>query len=282
MSGELKGEWKLLKVWECHRCKTLIRSGRNISDHKCDIKEDELSVVNRTIEEQKNIIEEQKKAIEEQKNIIDSQKGGIEDRDKFIDNQKNVINGNKNTIKDQKRTIEEQNKGIEYYKKTIENQNAVIEEQNKVIKDKAAEDHYKIIEDQKTTIENYRRTIENQKISMDDKDRIANDQKKIIEDQKRIIRDQEIKEKTTKKNISNINNKDNGGICVHVWEEGKYIKDSKNIGYREDIEIDVFAKGRGRDRIIIKNGRLIKKPDDIEIIGEQTPDGFIMKGIYKN
>ncbi len=282
LRGELRGEWKLLKVWECHRCKTLIRMGRETSTHKCDVEENELSIGNKTIEELKRVIGEQKELVENQKIII-------EDRDKLIENQKNAIGSHKSTIKDQKKTIDDQkktiddqNKAVEYYKKAIDSQKVVIDEQNRLIKDKAEEDQNKIIEDQKRTMEGHRRAIDSQKRSIDDRDRIIDDQKKVIESQKRIIIDKDIEENVVNKNIPNIGNKDNGGIKVHILEEGKQIKDSKDAGYRENIEIEIFEKGKGKDRIIIKNGRLTKKPDDIDIIGEYTSEGFIMKGIYKN
>ncbi len=154
---------------------------------------------------------------------------------------------------------------------------------NNIIKEKAEEDQYKIIEEQKKTIEGHRRAIDSQKRSIDDRDRTIDEQRIVIKKKKRIIKDKDIETRGTNNNIQKINNNgDNGGINVHILEEGKPIKDSKNIGYREDIEIEIFEKGKGKDRIIIKNGRLTKKPDYIDIIGENTPDGFVMRGIYKN
>jgi hypothetical protein len=282
MSEELKGEWKLLKIWECRKCKALVRDERRVSEHMCEIKENELITSNKTIEEQKRVIVEQKNIIEEQKGIIDGQKGTVEDRDLSIGKQNETIKNHKETIENQRKMIVGQNKSIEYYKKTIDNQKVIIDEQNKLIKEKVEEDQNKIIEDQKRTIDGHRRAIESQKRSIDDRDIIINNQKRTIEDQKKIIRDNEIEEKVVNNNIQQINNKDNGGIHVHVLERGKLIKDSKDTGYREDTEIEIFEKGKGKDRIIIKNGRLTKKPDHIDIIGEYTPEGFVMKGIYKN
>jgi len=274
MSGELKGEWKLLKVWECHKCKELIKDGRRVSEHKCEIRENDLVISNKTIEEQKKIIDDQKTDLENQRKVIDEQKTTIE-------NQKNAIGSHKATIKDQKKTIEDQNKTIEYYKKTIESQNMVIDEKNKFIKEKIAEDQYKIIEDQKKTIEGHKRAIDSQRRSIEERDMTIDEQKKIIDNQKKIIREKELDEKTINKNIPKIDNKENNGVYVHIWNHGKTIKDSKDTGYREDMEIDIFAKGRGRDRIIIKNGKVVKKPEDIEIIGTNSPTGFIVQGMYK-
>ena len=61
-----------------------------------------------------------------------------------------------------------------------------------------------------------------------------------------------------------------------------YFGTSKDIGYREEIEFEIFERGKGREKIIIKNGKVVKKPDDIIVIGDHTSEGFIIKGIYKN
>lgn len=293
MSGEfkgdeLKGEWKLLKIWECRRCKVLIRDERRVSDHRCDIKENELTIGNKTIEEQKNIIEKQQGIIEdrdlkigEQKNIIEEQKITIADRDLKIVKQNETIKNHKDTIENQKKMIIGQNKSIESHKNTINDQKVIIYEQNNLIKEKTGEDQNKIIDDQKRIIEGHKRAIESQKRSIDDRDIFIEDQKRTIENQKKIIRDKEIEEKVDNNNIPKINNENNGGICVYILEKGKSIKDSKDIGYRDDTEIEIFEKGKGKDRIIIKNGKLIKKPDYIDIVGEDTSEGFLMKGILK-
>jgi len=281
-SEELKGEWKLLKIWECRKCKALIRDERRVSDHRCEIKENELTIGNKTIEEQKGIIEKQKNIIEEQKGVIDSQKVTVETRDITIGKQNETIKNHKETIENQKKMIIGQNKSIESHKKTIDNQKVIIEEQNKLIKEKAEEDQTKVIEDQKKIIEGHRRAIESQKRSIDDRDIAIEDQKRTIESQKKIIRDKDVEGKVVSKDIPNIDNGNNDGIHVHILEKGKPIKDSKDKGYREDTEIEISEKGKGKDRIIIKNGKLTKKPDYIDIIGEYTSDGFVMKGIYKN
>lgn len=256
-----RGEYKLLKVWECHKCKTLIRLGIDVSRHTCNINENELTLSNKVVEEQKSLIEEQKSIIEGQKIKI----GNIND-----------------LIEEHKKTIESQNKSIEYYKKTIESQKFIIGKNNKFIKEKLEDDQYKVIEDQKNIIERYIKTIESQKRSIQERDITIDKQNGIIENQKKIIRDNDLEEKTIKKEIPKIVDKNNGKICVHILKEGRQIRDSKDVGYRENIEIDIFEKGKGKDRIIIKNGKLTKKPADIDIIGEYTSEGFIMKGIYKN
>jgi hypothetical protein len=282
MSGELKGEWKLLKIWECRKCKALIRDERRAFEHRCDIKENELTTVNKTIEEQKGTIDSLKTAIEEQKGTIDSLKTAIEDRNISIEKLNETIKNQKEAAENQRKMIIGQNKSIEYHKKTIDSQKSTIDEQNNLIKEKEEEDQTKIIEDQTRIIEGHKRAIESQKRSIDDRDIIINDQKKVIESQKKIIKDQEIEKKAVNKNIPKIGNENNGGIYVHILEQGKPIKDSKDTGYRDDVEIEIFEKGKGKDRIIIKNGRLAKKPEHINIIGEHTSEGFVMKGIYKN
>ena len=287
MSGELKGEWKLLKIWECHKCKALFRDERRVSEHTCEIKENELTISNKIIEKQKGIINDQKVTIEDkdlsiknQKNAIDSQKAIIDEQKGVINDQKVTIDEQKGVINDQKVTIEDRDLSIKNQKNAIDNQKAIIDEQNMLIKMKEEEDQNKIIEDQKRIIEVHRRAIESQKRTIDDRDILIGDQKRTIETQKKIIRDKEMEEKVVNKNIPKFDETNNGGIHAHVLEKGKPIKDSKE-GYREDTEIEIFEKGKGKDRIIIKNGRLTKKPDYIDIIGEYTSEGFVMKGIYK-
>lgn len=307
MAEELKGEYKLLKVWECHRCKALIRHGRDISDHKCSVKESEW---NKTIENQTKTIDEKNK-------IIDDQKITIENHIKTIIEKNNIIDSHKMVIDDKNKVIEEHKKIIEERDSIIANKNDIIENQKSLLDDKdryilnqknTIEDQNRIVDEQLKVSEEKDRTIENQKRVIESRDKVIGDQNKVISDLKNAIREKEetvveekirdtmddfrdlISEKENDEHIigkipkadKNVD-KQYGGeqIYVDIWEPGKSIKDSKNLGYREDIEIEVFEKGKEKKRVIIKSGRVIKKPDDIDIIGKYTPEGFIIKGIQK-
>ncbi len=335
MADELKGEWKLLKIWECRRCKALIRFGRNISDHKCNIDENELLVQNKTIDEQKRIIEYQIRTIEDQNKVSD-------EKDKYIEKQKKEI-------EDQNKLSEEKVKYIENQKEEIEQQLKLSEdtckEKDDIIKekDKTIEEHKNIIniqkvsidnrdrsiEDQKRTIESNRKAIDNLTVKAVSRDKVIAEQTRVIDQNKLIAAqskiaeqkviteneediDQQIKLTNSKMLLSEENNikedlyieeevgeryeieekkvidipkinigDDGEKIDVDIWKSNYPIKDSKDIGYRGDIEVEIFEKGKGKKRLIIKNGKVIKKPDDIEIIGEYISDGFIVKGIYK-
>jgi len=224
MAKDSAGEWKLVKVWECKKCKLLIKDGRNVFDHTCTIKdkEDELLTL---------------------RNIIDHKNLALEERDKFIDVHKNKIYGLENFIKELKENIENCNN-------TVRIKEGLIEEQKKVIDDQ-------------------KKTIINQDMKMDEQKKNRNN---VIE--KIVYLDRNVSNTTANKNIGSIN--------VDIWQKDFRIKDSKDIGYREEIEFEIFERGKGREKIIIKNGKVIKKPDDIIIIGEHTSDGFITKGIYRN
>ena len=39
------------------------------------------------------------------------------------------------------------------------------------------------------------------------------------------------------------------------------------------------GEGKISRKVIIKNGRVIEKPADVNILGEDTPDGFIISGL---
>lgn len=224
MASEEKGEWKLVKVWECKGCKLLIKDGVQVFDHMCTVKDkdNELFALRKTIEH---------------KNLA------LEERDRFIDTQKNKIHGLNDFVKILDDNIERNNKSIEEKDKVIEEQRIIVDSQKKDIINKDA-------------------TIENQK----------RNQNKVIE--KIVYLEKDTPNTGNNQSVEHIN--------VDIWKKDYRIKDSKNGGYREEIEIEIFERGKGREKIIIKNGKVIKKPDDIIIIGERTSDGFITKGIYRN
>ena len=250
--SEESGEWMLLKVWQCSKCKLLIKDARKVYDHACSVKEEEDKLL----------------AL---RKIIDNRDVSLEERDKFIDDQKIKIG-----------TLEKRIEGLEHFIKEL---NAAIDGYNNA---SAAKD--KVIEEQKLTIENNKKTIEEQKMSIEDHKKIEDDQSKTIEEQKTAMENQK---KSQSKVVEKVIYLEKGSpkissdtiisdINVDIWQKDDRIKDSKDSGYREEIEVEIFERGKGKEKIIIKNGKVIKKPDDIIIIGKKTPDGFITKGIYRN
>lgn len=238
MASEDKGEWKLVRVWECKACKLLIKDGRKVFDHTCTIKDrdDELLRLKKTIEDLNHNIEEQK--------II------IENKDKVIKSQNDRINGLENFIKELNDVMGDKNNDLTAKEHIIDDQKIVIEDQNKVI------------DNNKKTIINLEMTIEEQK----------KNQNKVIE--KIVYLDKNSPKTDKNESIKNIN--------VDIWQRDFRIKDSKDEGYREEIEVEIFERGKGREKVIIKNGKVVKKPEDIIVIGKNSSEGFIVKGIYRN
>lgn len=221
MTSEDKGEWKLVRVWECEKCKLLLKNGREVYGHECDPEKikDELLSLGKIIEEQKEVEQQLKLYIENLKNIT-------EDRDRYIATQRNRVIGLENFIKELNEVIDDHNKIVETRDETIKELNGIIDDQKK--------------------------TIIDQSVYIDNNGSKAGGNI----------------------NIENIN--------VDIWNKDYNIKDSKDSGYREEIEVEIFERGKGKERIIIKNGKVVKKPDDIVIIGKNMPEGFIVKGIYRN
>jgi chromosome segregation ATPase len=245
MAEDNTGEWKLLKVWECKKCKLLINDGRKVFDHTCTVKEEEdkLLVLRKTIDDRDLSIEERDKFIDGQKIKISSLNKRIEGLEHFITELNIEISSCNNTVLTRDKVIEEYKMDIESHKKVIDG-------------------HKKTIDDQHIKIEEQNATIENQK----------KNQGKVVE-----------KVVYLEKGTSNtINDNIISDINVDIWQKNDRIKDSKDSGYREEIDVEIFERGKGKEKIIIKNGKVIKKPDDIIIIGKKTPEGFIIKGIYRN
>lgn len=272
MTGESSGEWKLLKAWECAKCKLLIKDARKVYDHVCTVKEEEdkLLALRKIIDDRDVSLEERDKFIDNQKIKIGSLDKRIEGLEHFIKELNAAIDGYNSASATKDKVIEEQKIVIEGHKKIIEDCNETIEEQNVVI-----EDSNKTIEEQNVAIEGYKKTIEGQKSTIED-------HKKTIENQKnsgKVVEKVVYLEKGAP-SISNgtiIND-----INVDILQKDDHIKDSKDSGYREEIEVEIFERGKGKEKVIIKNGKVIKKPDDIIIIGKKTPEGFIIRGIYRN
>lgn len=266
------GEWKLLKVWECNKCKSLIKDARIVYDHVCSEKEEEdkLLVLRKIIDDRDVSLEERDKFIDDQKIKIGSLDKRIEGLEHFIKELNAAIDGYNKTVAMKDKIIEEQKIAIEDHKKTIEDITKTIEEQNITI-----EDINKTIEEQNKTIEGHKKAIEEQKLTIEE-------QQKTIENQKNRGK---VVEKVVylEKGSPNINNDAIiNDINVDILQRDDHIKDSKDSGYREEIEVEIFERGKGKEKVIIKNGKVIKKPDDIIIIGKKMQDGFIVKGIYRN
>ncbi len=63
---------------------------------------------------------------------------------------------------------------------------------------------------------------------------------------------------------------------MSVW------KPTMLIHGEQTCEIEITEKegeGRIHRKVIIKNGKVVEKPSDVNILGEDTPDGFIMSGL---
>lgn len=61
-----------------------------------------------------------------------------------------------------------------------------------------------------------------------------------------------------------------------IWKQTMLIKGE------ETCELNIEEKeGEGRisRKVIIKNGRVVEKPADVNILGEETPEGFIVSGL---
>jgi uncharacterized protein (DUF3084 family) len=266
MTDESMGEWKLLKAWECRKCKLLIKDARKVYDHVCSAKEEEdkLLALRKIIDDRDLSLEERDKFIDGQKIKIGTLDRRIEGLEHFIKELNVAIDGYNNTAEVKDKIIEELNIAIKELRETVDGCNNTTAEKDKIIEKQniAIEDHKKTIYNQRATIEEQNATMENRK----------KNNGKVVE---KIV--------YLEKGTSNIGN-DNviSDINVDILQRDSRIKDSKDSGYREEIEVEIFERGKGKEKIIIKNGKVIKKPDDIIIIGKNTPEGFIVKGIYRN
>lgn len=63
---------------------------------------------------------------------------------------------------------------------------------------------------------------------------------------------------------------------MSVWKPKMSIKNE------ETCEMQITEKigtGNITRKVIIKNGQVIEKPHDVNILGDITPDGFIVRGL---
>lgn len=190
------------------------------------------------------------------RNIIDDKNLALEERDKFVDSQKIKIDNQKEKIDIQKEKIDGLDSFAEELKGNIEDCNNTI-----MVKDRIIDEQKTVIDDQKKTIINQEMTIEEQK----------KNNNKVIE---KVVYLERSSSRTDNENIEKLD--------VDIFQKDYRIKDEKDKGYRDEIEFEIFERGKGREKIIIKNGKVMKKPDDIIVIGERTSEGFIVKGIYRN
>jgi len=63
---------------------------------------------------------------------------------------------------------------------------------------------------------------------------------------------------------------------VSIWKQPMLIKNEQTC----EIEIsEKDGEGKISRKVKIKNGKVIEKPADVNILGEETPDGFIISGL---
>lgn len=174
-------------------------------------------------------------------------------------------------IYDQTHVIEEQNSIIDGRDNAVRNQNNKIEGLDNFIKelDTAITEKDREVSAKEQVIESLKKNIIDLEKTIADQNKHQN---KVIE--KVVYLDKNAPKTGNNGNVENIN--------VDIWQKDFRIKDSKDEGYREEIEFEIFERGKGREKIIIKNGKVMKKPDDIIVIGKHSPEGFIVRGIYRN
>lgn len=64
-----------------------------------------------------------------------------------------------------------------------------------------------------------------------------------------------------------------------IWNQTMLIKGEETCEIKLEEKI---GKGRIARKVVIKNGKIVDKPTDVDILGEETPDGFIISGIKIN
>jgi hypothetical protein len=47
----------------------------------------------------------------------------------------------------------------------------------------------------------------------------------------------------------------------------------------EMVVTEKYGKGEISRKVVVQNGKVIEKPADVNILGEDTPDGFIISGL---
>lgn len=69
-------------------------------------------------------------------------------------------------------------------------------------------------------------------------------------------------------------------IIQHSWKKGVIIRDDTGKEITNQMILGDMTTGKEIKRCIeIRNGIVIRKPRDVEILGEKTPKGFALRGI---
>lgn len=60
---------------------------------------------------------------------------------------------------------------------------------------------------------------------------------------------------------------------VETWKPGIALQEGETCVMR------LTERGKGKRKVVIKNGKIIEKPEDVDILGINTPFGFVIKGL---
>lgn len=61
-----------------------------------------------------------------------------------------------------------------------------------------------------------------------------------------------------------------------TWKPTMHIKNEETC----ELQItEKIGKSNVKRKVIIKNGHIIEKPADVNILGKETPEGFIITGL---
>lgn len=61
-----------------------------------------------------------------------------------------------------------------------------------------------------------------------------------------------------------------------IWNQTMLIDGEQTF---EMLITEQEGKGRISRKVIIQNGKVIEKPADVNILGENTPEGFVISGL---
>lgn len=69
-------------------------------------------------------------------------------------------------------------------------------------------------------------------------------------------------------------------IIQSTWKKGLIIRDDYGKEVTNQMMLTDRTTGKEIKRYVeIENGKVVRKPKDVEILGENTPNGFILRGI---
>lgn len=69
-------------------------------------------------------------------------------------------------------------------------------------------------------------------------------------------------------------------MVIDIWKKGTIIIDDDR--QKRTCELMLIDKTTGKEikrYVEIKDGEVIEKPDDVDIIGHYTPVGFVLRGM---